>query len=57
VFVAGEIQNQESKIKNGKRPYRKTPARQAAYLANLKKARRFLKKRGISRPSTATPPT
>ena len=36
--VAAAIQNQESKIKNGKRPYQKTPARQAAYLANLKKA-------------------
>src|SRR6516165_7988967 len=38
VFVAGAIRNQKSQIKNGKRPYKKTPARQAAYLANLKKA-------------------
>jgi hypothetical protein len=32
------IQNQKSKIKNHKCSYRKTPAREAAYLTNFKKA-------------------
>jgi hypothetical protein len=45
VFVASAIQNQESKIKNGKRPYQKTPAREAAYLANLKKAQAVAKEK------------